>query len=304
MGRLTGKSVVVTGGARGLGAAYAKAIIAEGGNLVLNDIDEAPCLDLAGQLKAAGGRVAAHIGDVASWDFAGDLIERSVEEFGRIDGLVNNAGTLVISPIEEHDGNSFRKQIEANLIGSGNCGLHALKKMLAQGHGSVVNTLSGAQAGSPFRCAYSAATAGISGLTSSWAAECAGRGVRINAIGPIAYTREFDYSESIFGRLYEQGRYPKQAWDNRNRQKQYTPEQNAPMVVFLLSDASEQLNGQIMRLEGKSLMLLTRPVARAPMLTDDWTVEKIEQAFAGPLKDATVPLGLQQAEIRFMGKLA
>src|SRR5262249_40610255 len=105
----------------------------------------------------------------------------------------------------------------------------------------------------------------------------------------------------------------KEAWENRNRQKQYTPERNAPMVLYLLDDASAHLNGQIMRLEGRSLMLLTRPVARAPMLTDDWTVEKIEQAFQGPLKQAMAPLGRteavarlgrQEAEVTCRGTLA
>src|SRR5665213_94144 len=115
MGWLEGKSVVVTGAARGLGEAYVRALVAEGAAVVVNDIDEAPADALVEELCGAGARAVTHNGDVSTWNVAAGLIERCVAEYGRIDGLVNNAGILVIKPIEEQDEASFRRQIEVNL---------------------------------------------------------------------------------------------------------------------------------------------------------------------------------------------
>jgi len=304
MGRLEDKSVVVTGAARGLGEAYASTLAAEGARLVVNDIDDTLCLELVGRLKASGAQVVAHNGDVTSWDFADSLIQRCVDEFGRIDGLVNNAGTLVMKPVEEQDEDSFRDQLGANLFGTAFCGIHALRRMLRQNSGSIVNTLSGAMVGAPFRCAYSAATGGVSGLTGSWANEAAGSGVRVNAIAPIAFTREFDYTAPILRRLVDAGRYPQAALDHVNAQRKITAESNAPMVVYLLSDASTEISGQTLRLDDGRFMMLTRPLAIAPVLSeDDWTFEKIAAAFAGAWKDRLAPSGISEAEPNYLRKL-
>ena len=303
MKRLEGKAVVITGAARGLGEAYARAAADEGAMLVLNDIDGDPLARVVEELAAAGTGVIAQPGDVSNWDFAASLVARCIENFGRIDGLVNNAGVLVMKPIEEQDEASFRRQIEVNLIGQAFCGIHALRPMMAQGSGSVVNSFSGAQSGSAFRCAYGAASAGVGGLTSAWAAECAGRGVRVNAVAPIAATREIDETEPVLRRLHAAGRIGPEFLKLRETMGSMTPAMNAPLVIFLLCDAAVRVNGQALRLNGNRLHLVTRPAARAPVLeSDDWTVERIAQAFAQDWQDKLLPLGMAEFDMTYIGK--
>ena len=295
MGRLEGKSIVITGAANGLGEAYARAVVAEGGAVVVNDIEEKPAQALVERLSGGGGKAVAHLGDVSSWDFAKGLIERCVTEFGRIDGLVNNAGILVMSPIEDQDEASFRRQVDINLYGQAFCGLHALRHMLAQGSGSVVNVYSGSHVGVPFRSAYAAATSGVAGMTASWAYETAGTGVRVNIIAPIALTRELEDSEPAVRKLVAAGRLNDAFLNLREAMTSLTTDMNAPMVVYLLSDAAAAISGQAMRFTGKELMLLTRPVVRSPVLTrDEWTVDEIANAFAKEWKDNLLPSGLAQ----------
>jgi NAD(P)-dependent dehydrogenase (short-subunit alcohol dehydrogenase family) len=93
MGILSGKAVVITGAGRGLGRAYAEAAAREGAGVVVNGIDVDPAHEIASAIDAQGGKAAAHVGSVADWSAAAGLIDRCVERFGRIDGLVNNAGT-------------------------------------------------------------------------------------------------------------------------------------------------------------------------------------------------------------------
>jgi NAD(P)-dependent dehydrogenase (short-subunit alcohol dehydrogenase family) len=298
MGCLEGKSIAVTGAARGLGEAYVRALTAEGAAVVINDIDAEPAEALAAELRGAGARVATHNGDVSTWDVAAGIIDRCVAEYGRIDGLVNNAGMLVIAPIEDQDEASFRRQVEVNLLGQAWCGLHALRRMMAQGSGSVVNVFSGAHAGSAMRSAYSATCAGIAGLTYAWAAECKDTGVRVNAIAPIAATREIEETEHVLQRLAAAGKVSGSFANLREKMKTLTPAMNAPMVVYLMSDASAGINGQALRFTGKELMLHTHPAVRAPILSDDeWTADKIAAAFAGAWQDKLLPLGLAELEI-------
>lgn len=304
MGRLEGKAVVVTGAARGLGEAYVRALIAEGASVIVNDIDEAPLKEVVGKLRAGGGNAVAHHGDVGGWDFAESLIDRCVDEFGRIDGLVNNAGVLVMNTIEEQDEASFRHQFDVNLFAQAFCGIHALRRMIPRKSGSVINTFSGSQVGVPFRCAYSAATSGIAGLTYSWAAECAGTGVRVNAIAPVAATREIEETEPFLRRLHAAGRIPASFTNLRETMKSLTAEMNAPMVTYLLSDAAATVNGQALRFTGKELMLLTRPAVRSPALTrEEWTADLIEEAFLTGWRDMMLPLGLAEFEMKLVRNL-
>src|SRR6266852_4482945 len=89
---LSGKAVVVTGGGRGLGAAVAKAVAGAGAAVVVNDVDAEPANECAIAIRAAGGRAVVHVADIAVWSQAEGLIERCLDEYGKIDGLVNNAG--------------------------------------------------------------------------------------------------------------------------------------------------------------------------------------------------------------------
>lgn len=299
MTHLQGKAVVITGAARGLGEAYARCAAGAGASVVVNDIDADLADDVVRRIIAAGGRAVSHNGDVSSWDLAESLIDRCVTEFGRIDGLVNNAGVFLMAPIEEHTEEMIKTQLEANLFGHAYCGIHALRRMIGQRSGSVINTYSGTQAGMAFRCSYSAAMAGIAGLTRSWAHECKDKNVRVNAIAPVANTRELDYGDPILKRLIAEGRYSQTAFDRRTKYRAMTTDMNVPMVLYFLSDLSIGITGQGIRYTGDELNLMSHAVARAPSiaLDGDLTVEGIARFFSGPWKDALLPLGLAEFQM-------
>ncbi len=123
---------------------------------------------------------------MSDWSEAEELIERCVDEFGALDGLVNNAGLYEMCRPEELDEGLLRRIIDVNLLGTAFCGAHAIRRMLAQGHGSIVNVTSGAQTGLPYLSAYGASKAGVAALIRSWAADLVGTGVRVNGLSPMA----------------------------------------------------------------------------------------------------------------------
>jgi NAD(P)-dependent dehydrogenase (short-subunit alcohol dehydrogenase family) len=282
MRALDGKAIVITGSSRGIGAAYAKAAAAHGASVVVNGTDVTATEQVVEEIRAAGGIAVAHVASVASWDEAEGLVQRSVVEFGRIDGLVNNAGIFALCKADALSEPMLRGMIEVNLLGSAFCGVHAIRRMLDQGYGSIVNTVSGAMVGLPFMSAYGASKAGVAALTYSWASDLAGSGVRVNAVSPMAFTRmsDIDPPEGFEGDWLAE----------KLPATQVTPEQNAPVVLFLLSDQSAAVHGQVVRIQGQELSLMRKPEIVQPVLhRDAWTVEGVAQAFAHELRDVLQP---------------
>jgi NAD(P)-dependent dehydrogenase (short-subunit alcohol dehydrogenase family) len=235
------------------------------------------------EIRTAGGTAVPHVGSVASWDEAEGLVQRSIIEFGRIDGLVNNAGIHALCKPHAAAEPMLRSIIEVNLLGSAFCGVHAIRRMLDQGYGTIVNTVSGAMVGLPFMSAYGASKAGVAALTYSWASDLAGSGVRVNAVSPMAFTRmsDIDTPEGFEGDwLAEKLPFT-----------QVTPEQNAPVVIFLLSDLSAAVHGQVVRIQGEALSLMRKPEIVQPVLhREAWTVEAVAEAFAHELHDVLQPI--------------
>ncbi|GAB3840737.1 SDR family NAD(P)-dependent oxidoreductase [Dactylosporangium cerinum] len=284
MGALDGKAVVVTGAGRGLGAAYARLAAAEGAAVLVNDVDADLAASVAAEITTAGGRALAAAGTIGTWDGAGEVVARCVEAFGAIDGLVNNAGIFRLADPAVQDPDEFRAVIEVNLLGTAYCGLHAIRAMLAQGSGSVVNVTSGAHAGSAAMGAYGASKGGVASLTYCWAADLLGTGVRVNAVSPNAHTRMADAFEAYLGA----------AAQGQNVHK--PPEQNAPAVVYLLTDAAAAVHGQVIRIDGDELSMIAHPVVQGHGAQDaDWTVEKVAAAFAAGTVGPISAVGLHRA---------
>jgi len=280
MGVLDGKVVIVTGAGRGLGAAYATLAADHGALVMVNDIDADVAGAVVERITDEGGTAAVHVADVASWDEAEGLINRCIEEFGRLDGLVNNAGIIRVGRPEDLRAADYRDLMEVNVFGPCYCGTHAIRHMLNEGHGVIVNVTSGAQAGSPLLAGYGASKGAIASLTYSWAMDLAGTGVRVNAISPMADTRMFDPKLRVDQAAEGQPAGPQ-------------PEDNAPVVVYLLSDLSQHLNGQVVRIDGSRLSLMTHPAILEPVLSATrWTVEAISEAFRDHLDFDVVPLGV------------
>ncbi|GAA3239118.1 SDR family NAD(P)-dependent oxidoreductase [Dactylosporangium siamense] len=284
MGALDGKAVVVTGAGRGLGAAYARLAAAEGAAVLVNDVDADLAASVAAEITSAGGRALAAAGTIGTWDGAGEVVARCVEAFGAIDGLVNNAGIFRLADPAAQDPDEFRAVIEVNLLGTAYCGLHAIRAMLAQGSGSVVNVTSGAHAGSAAMGAYGASKGGVASLTYCWAADLLGSGVRVNAVSPNAHTRMADAFEAYLGA----------AAQGQNVHK--PPEQNAPAVVYLLTDAAAAVHGQVIRIDGDELSMIAHPVVQGHGVQDpSWTVEKVAAAFASGAVGPISAVGLHRA---------
>lgn len=238
---LAGRTVLVTGAGRGLGRAFALGLAARGALVLANDLDPEPLEQLVAEVAAAGGRALAAPGSVAEWETAGELVERCRREGGRIDGLVNNAGLFHAALPWEEDPARLRAIVEVNVLGALYCGVRALAAMREQGSGAVVNVVSGAHLGLPGLSTYGATKGALVSLTLGWARDCAGSGVRVNGISPIAATR-------MTG-----------AWErNAEAPPPDPPEAVAPLLAYLLSCASAGLNGQVLRLDRGQLSLLRR----------------------------------------------
>lgn len=291
MGALDGKAIVITGSGRGLGAACAKGVAARGAAVIVNDVDEQPALEVAKAINGSGGRAIAHSADISKWSEAAALIERCVREFGTIDGLVNNAALFSMARLDELREQDIRRFIEANLIGTINCAAHAIGPMIKSGKGSIVNVTSGAQMGLPTLGVYGATKGAVASLTYTWAIELKEKGIRVNALSPQAATRLHEVSDAY----YRAKGLPPPA-----PVKQPPPENNAPVVEFLLSDASAGVTGQVIRSDGPQLALCTHPGILMPILQNDhWTFESVCEAFAHDLAKRQPPLGIVGVEVTF-----
>jgi NAD(P)-dependent dehydrogenase (short-subunit alcohol dehydrogenase family) len=144
MGVLDGKAVIVTGAGRGLGRAFALDAGAQGASVVVNDIDADAAEKVAAEIAESGGQAVASVGSVADWERAAELVATCLEEYGAVDGLVNNAGVLNLAPPWAETEESIRRVVEVNLLGALFVGSHAVRAMIDQGSGSIVNITSSA----------------------------------------------------------------------------------------------------------------------------------------------------------------
>jgi NAD(P)-dependent dehydrogenase (short-subunit alcohol dehydrogenase family) len=280
---LGGKAVVVTGAGRGIGRAYARLAAREGASVVVNDIDADVAHAVTAEVNAEGGRAVAAVADISAWAEAESVISTCVEAFGAIHGLVNNAGLFSMADGRDLDEVHVERLIRTNLIGVAACGSLALRRMIPQGFGSIVNIVSGAHFGIPHMSVYGATKGGVASLTYGWSMEVEGTDVRVNAVSPLARTRMSE-STANFYRTHKLGHIDSSGSPD--------PEVNAPAVVFLLSDAAAGINGQIVRIEGGQLAIVAHPAVREPVLQGDWTVANIEKAFGETLRQNLVPVGM------------
>jgi NAD(P)-dependent dehydrogenase (short-subunit alcohol dehydrogenase family) len=281
---LEGRAVVVTGSGNGLGREYAIAAALHGASVIVNDIDVPAAEGVAEEISAAGGRVEVVNGDVSSWTVAEALIDTCVDTFGKIDCLVNNAGVLHICDPWDDTEADIRRAVDTNLLGTFFPGTHAVARMQAQGSGVILNVTSGiGQTGHPAEAAYCATKAAVATLTYSWALALRTHGVRVNAIGPTGDTPMLAITRA-----------------HRATTVIWPPAWAAALAIFLMSDLSAPMTGQVVRLWDRELAVMTQPKLAPPVLNHEtpWTVHEIAEAFKTDLKDSLQPIGLGNVEPR------
>ena len=248
MTRLAGKSAVITGAAKGIGGATADVFAAEGARLVLTDIDAEGLEARRDRLAAGGAAVVTVVGDVSIEADARRMIDAAVEQYGRVDILVANAGIIPLGSIDESTAADWDKVMSIDGRGMFLTCKYAIEAMLKTGGGSIVclSSISG-MAGQSRQSTYGPAKFVATGLTKHLAVEWAGRGIRVNAVAPGTIWTErvrqlpdepggTEYVEEIrkyhpMGRLGE-------------------PEEVAKAIAFLASDDASFITGAILAVDG------------------------------------------------------
>lgn len=237
---LKDKTVIVTGGAKGIGKAIAIAFAKEGSNIVLNYRSTAPD-EVKAEVEAFGVKCFTFKADVSKFDEALSLVEAAQKEFGSIDVLVNNAGItrdMLLMRMSEED---FDKVIETNLKGCFNMTKHASKVMMKQRSGSIINMSSViGLAGNAGQTNYAASKAGVLGITYSVAKELAGRNVTCNAIAPGMI--DTDMTQVLSDKVKEN------ILANIPLKRFGKPEEIADTAVFLAK--SKYITGQVITVDG------------------------------------------------------
>ena len=247
-GVLTSKTAIVTGASSGLGEEFARALSAEGANVVLAARRADRLESLAADLTSKGGQALAVACDVTDPAAVAAMVAQAAQRFGTLDVLVNTAGVAAdggFAP-EKVPPAMFEQTIRVNLIGLWYCCQQVAQHMLAQGHGSIINIASVAGTGGirDFPPAYQASKAGVINLTRSLACSWGDRGVRVNALAPGWFQSEM--TDAIFSipgfKEWAAGAAPMGRIGN--------PKELDGALLFLASDASSFVTGQTLVVDG------------------------------------------------------
>ena len=295
---MEGKVAVVTGAGRGIGAAIARSLAQYGARVVVNDIgaslagegtDQTPAQELVAEIRKSGGEAVANCDSVAEFTSAAKIVQCAMDSFGRIDCVINNAGVLrdvIFHKMTEDDWDTV---INVLLKGAFNTSRHAAEHFRRQNSGAFVHmTSTSGLVGGMGQVNYGAAKLGVVGLSKAIAVDMARYNVRSNCVAPVAWTRmtaSVPAKDPATQKKIEQ-------------RKQVTPEHNAPLVVFLASDAAAGVNAQVFAVRKNEIFLMSqsRPL-RSVHRSEGWTPETLAEHMYPALKANFYPPTERTADV-------
>jgi NAD(P)-dependent dehydrogenase (short-subunit alcohol dehydrogenase family) len=249
--RLAGRVAIVTGAAQGIGAEYARALAAEGAALVCADVIDAT--PVAAAIIEGGGRAIAVRTDVTSPESTRAMAAAAVECFGRIDILVNNAGlfaNLTLKPFEQIDDAEWDRVMAVNVRGPFECAKAVVPEMRRRQYGKIINIASGTVfKGAPMLLHYVSSKGAVVAMTRSLARELGDAGIRVNTLAP-----GLTASENTLANPAWQGTVGANNIASRAIKREATPEDLAGTLVYLASADSDFVTGQVIVIDGGSVM--------------------------------------------------
>ena len=252
MTKLSGRTALVTGAARGIGLAIAKRFIEDGAKVVLSDVDEKTGAEAAKSLGANAHFIACDVGDAKAVDA---LVKGTVAKFGVLDILVNNAGIIHTANFLDISESDFDRVLRVNLKGSFLCGQAAAKQMVAQAEagrkpGTIINMSSvNSVVAIPNQVPYSVSKGGIQQLTKVMALSLASYGIRVNAIGPGSIATE------ILAGIAKDKAAKKRLLSRTPLQRIGGADEIASVAAFLASDDASYITGETIFPDGGRLAL-------------------------------------------------
>lgn len=285
------KVVVVTGAGGGIGRDMALALAAEGARVVVNDIgtsttgegtDAGPAQRVVDEIRAAGGQAAASTDSVSEAASAGRIVQCALDHFGRIDGVVNNAGILRDRFFHKMSVDEWDAVIRVHLYGSFHMSRAAANHFKEQESGAFVHmTSTSGLIGNFGQANYSAAKLGLVALSKSIALDMQKFNVRSNCISPFAWSRMI-------------GSIPTDTPEQQARVeklRQMTPGKIAPLAVYLLSDAAAEVNAQVFAVRNNEIFVMSQPrPLRSVHRSEGWSAQFIAEHGMPALKAAFVPM--------------
>lgn len=289
---MKGKVAVVTGAGRGIGREIALALAREGAAVVVNDLgstvngegkDESVAQQVVDEIRAGGGEAVANTDSVAEWASATNIIGQAVKSFGRVDAVVNNAGILRDRRFHKMSPEEWDVVVKVHLYGAFYVSRAAADQYRKQESGAYVHMTSGSGLfGNYGQANYGAAKLGIVGLSRQIALDMSRYNVRSNCIAPNAFSRMI---ESI------PTNSPEQAAHVEMRRKKMGAAQIAPMVVFLCSEAANEVTGQIFSVRANEIFLISQPrPVRSAHHGEGWTPQLIRDRVLPAMKASFTPL--------------
>jgi NAD(P)-dependent dehydrogenase (short-subunit alcohol dehydrogenase family) len=284
---LDGKVVIVTGAGRGIGREIALLAAAEGAKVVVNDpggaadgsgASASPAEEVVAEIKKRGGIAVANFETVAEAIPASKIVKAAIDSFGRLDGVVNNAGILRDAIFHKMSVEAFEAVIKVHLMGSFYVSHAAARIFREQEHGAFVHfTSTSGLIGNYGQANYAAAKLGIVGLSKSIALDMARFNVRSNCVSPFAWSR-------LIGTIPTETEAEKA---RVARMQQMGPEKIAPLSVFLLGDAARDVTGQIFAVRMNEIFLMgqSRPL-RSVHRDGGWTAQSIAEHAMPALKSS------------------